>query len=272
MPSPRRFFRDHPLATFLPLAFALSWYPWLIALAQGRSTGPNPLGPFVAALLVLGVGTGWPAVKALLASMLRVRVAPHWHALAFGLPAAIVAACLAINHALGAPWPTAAQLAQWPDMIEPFLIILLFVALGEEPGWRGFLLPRLQQRFGALRASLVLGAIWALWHLPLLGTEFLPAHIAPFLVSVFAATMVLTRLYDGTRGSVLLPMLMHATVNTVGSGFAFGFYAGDELTRLWWINAGLWAIAGVVAAWQLHRQAESPPLPGASMGCHAALP
>ena len=124
---------------------------------------------------------------------------------------------------------------------------------GEEPGWRGFLLPRLQQRHGALRASLLLGAIWALWHLPLLGTEFAPQHIAPFLLTVFAATLVLTRLFNGAHGSVLLPMLMHATVNTVGSGFAFGFYAEADLTRLWWINAVLWSLAGAMAAWKMTR-------------------
>lgn len=247
----RRFFRAWPVATFLPLAFALSWYPWLIALAQGRASGPNPLGPFVAALLVLGLGSGWPAVKSLLAAIVRGRVAPRWYALAFGLPVAIVALAVGLNAAFGAPWPTEAQWARWPGLVEPFLFILLFIALGEEPGWRGFLQPRLQDRFGAMRGTLLLGAIWSVWHLPLLGTEFAPAHIAPFLLSVFGATFVLAWLFDGARGSVLLPMLMHATVNTAGSGFAFGFFADADLTRLWWINAAAWLVAGAVAAWRL---------------------
>src|SRR5687767_7304305 len=104
----RQTFRDHPVATFVPLAFALSWYPWLIALAQGRGTGPNPLGPFAAALIVTGLGLGWPAVKALLGRIVRGRVAVRWYALAIGLPLALVAASIAINSALGAPWPTAA--------------------------------------------------------------------------------------------------------------------------------------------------------------------
>lgn len=247
----RRIARDNPLATFLPLAFALSWYPWLIALAQGRSTGPNPLGPFAAALVVTGLGAGWPAVKALLGKLVKARVPLRWYVFAFGVPVVLVAAAVAINHAFGAPLPTRAQLADWTPLVDQFLVVLLFVALGEEPGWRGFLLPRLQQRFAPVAANLVLGAIWAAWHVPLLGTEIAPATIAPFLVGVFAGTFVLTRLYDGTGGSVLLPMLLHATINTVGAGYLFRFVQGDDLVRLWWIYAAVWSLAAIAAAWRM---------------------
>ena len=117
----RNFVRARPLASFLPLAFLLSWYPWLIALAMGRSTGPNPLGPFVAALIVTGVGDGWPAVKALLARIIKGRVGVRWYAMAFGLPVALVAVAVAINASFGAAVLTAAQWATWPESIEKFL-------------------------------------------------------------------------------------------------------------------------------------------------------
>src|SRR5688572_9934638 len=257
----RRVFRDSPVATFLPFAFLLSWYPWLIALAQGRSTGPNPLGPFAAALLVTALGFGWPSVKAFLGRIVRARVPLRWYGLALGLPIATVATTVAINTLFGAPWPTATQLAgAWQGSVETFLVIFLFIALGEEPGWRGFLLPRLAQRQGLVRGSLVLGAIWALWHLPLIGTEFAPPIVVPFLLSVFGATLVLTFLFEGARGSVLLPMLMHATVNTTGSGFLYGFASGADVTRLWWINAALWCVAGSVAAWRM-RERPAPAAP-----------
>jgi membrane protease YdiL (CAAX protease family) len=244
----REFVRDRPLACFVPLAFLLSWYPWLIALAMGRTTGPNPLGPLVAALIVTATGTGWPAVKALLRRLVQAKVGLRWYAMALLLPVALVVGSFAINAVFGAPWPTPAQLATWPDMIEKFIFIFLFIALGEEPGWRGFMLPRLQARHGALRASLILGAVWALWHLPLLGSEFKADQILPFLISVIAATVVITRLFNGSGGSVLLPMLMHSTVNTVASGFAFRFVEGADLTRLWWIYTALWSVAAVVVA------------------------
>jgi membrane protease YdiL (CAAX protease family) len=266
--SIRKFVRDHPLASFLPLAFLLSWYPWLIALAMGRTTGPNPLGPFVAAIIVTAAGEGWPALKALLARIVKGKVGPRWYALALLLPVSLVAISLGLNTLLGAPLPTPAQLATWPDSIEKFVFILLFIALGEEPGWRGFLLPQLQRRYSPLRASLVLGGIWALWHLPLLGTEIRPELVAPFLICVFAATVVITRLYNGSGGSVLLPMLMHATVNTVASGYAFQFVSGVDLQRLWWIYTGAWLVtASVVAVGMRRRHAGL----GFSAGADAAV-
>src|SRR4249919_1377645 len=244
----RNFVREHPLASFLPLAFLLSWYPWLIALAMGRTTGPNPLGPLVAAIIVTATGEGWPALKALLARMVKGKVSPRWYALALLLPVSLVAISVAFNTVLGAPPPSTTQLATWPDSIDKFVFILLFIALGEEPAWRGFLLPQLQRRYSPLRASLILGAIWAVWHLPLLGTEIQPDLVAPFLICVFDATIVITRLYNGSGGSVLLPMLMHATVNTVASGFAFQFVAGVDLQRLWWIYTCTWLITAAVVA------------------------
>ena len=249
----RQFVRAHPLASFLPLAFALSWYPWLIALAMGRTTGPNPLGPFVAAMIVTATGEGWPALKSLLARIVKGRVGLRWYAMALLLPVAMVGVSFAANTLFGAPLPTPAQWASWPDSIEKFVFILLFIALGEEPGWRGFLLPQLQRRHGSMRASLILGGIWALWHLPLLGTEIKPELVAPFVISVFAATMVITRLYNGSGGSVLLPMLMHATVNTIASGFVFRFVAGADLQRLWWLYTAAWVTIAVIVAVRMHR-------------------
>lgn len=78
-------------------------------------------------------------------------------------------------------------------------------------------------------------------------------NIAPFLISVFAASVVLTRLYNGSGGSVLLPMFMHATVNTVASGFAFQFVTGADLTRLWWIYTAAWAVTAAIVAVRMQR-------------------
>jgi membrane protease YdiL (CAAX protease family) len=249
----RLFVHERPLTCFVPLAFLLSWYPWFIALAMGRESGPNPLGPFAAALIVTATGEGWSAVKALLARIVKVRVGLRWYAMALLLPVALVIVGLALNALFGAPVPTQAQLAQWPQMLDKFIFILLFIALGEEPGWRGFLLPRLQARHGALRASLILGAIWALWHLPLFGNEFKADQILPFLISVFAGSIVLTRLFNGSGGSALLPMLMHATINTVASGFAFQFVSGADLTRLWWIYTAVWLAVAALVAMRMHK-------------------
>src|SRR4249920_396155 len=106
----RSFVRRRPLTSFLPLAFVLSWYPWLTALAMGRTTGPNPLGPFVAALIVTGAGEGWSAVKALLARIVKGKVGLRWYAMAFLLPVTLVGISVVANTMFGAALPTATQL------------------------------------------------------------------------------------------------------------------------------------------------------------------
>ncbi|HYJ06226.1 MAG TPA: hypothetical protein VEX43_13915 [Chthoniobacterales bacterium] len=89
------------LAIFFSLAFLLSWYPWLLALAQGRTSGPNPLGPFVAALIVAGLVEGWPGIRELLARIVRGRIGLRWYGVIFGLPVALCAIAVAIMAAFG---------------------------------------------------------------------------------------------------------------------------------------------------------------------------
>jgi uncharacterized protein len=89
-------------------------------------------------------------------------------------------------------------------------------ALGEELGWRGLALPRLQSHHSALRASLIVGAFWGFWHLPLylIGLEGRPLTLFPaFVLSVVAASVVCTWMYNGTGGSLLIVVLYHATAN-----------------------------------------------------------
>ena len=64
----------HQLVAFFLLAFALSWYPWVIALARGRTSGPNPLGPLIAALIIAAISQGWPGMRDLLGRLVRARV------------------------------------------------------------------------------------------------------------------------------------------------------------------------------------------------------
>src|SRR5437868_14649027 len=114
------------------------------------------------------------------------------------------------------------------ELPERFVFILLFVGLGEEPGWRGFALPRLQARHTPFSASLILAPIWALWHLPLMGNEFPLAIIPAFLISLLGGTLIQTWLFNRSKGSVFGQMLFHATVNTVGAGLVFPMMKGAQ--------------------------------------------
>jgi membrane protease YdiL (CAAX protease family) len=233
----------HQLSAFFVLAFMFSWYPWIIALARGRVSGPNPLGPLVAALVVAGIASGWSGLRELLGRMVRVRYGLQWYAVIFGTPIAFCAVAIAIMAACGYPvsWPAAAA---WRELPDRFIFIFLFIGLGEEPGWRGFALPRLQKKQTPFMASLILAPIWALWHLPLMGNEF-PAPVIPaFLISLLGGTLIQTWLFNRTRGSVFAQVLFHATVNTVGAGLVFPLYKGPAFVAFWYIYAALWLLVG----------------------------
>ncbi|HEY8599061.1 MAG TPA: CPBP family intramembrane glutamic endopeptidase, partial [Thermomicrobiales bacterium] len=138
--------------------------------------------------------------------------------------------------------------------------------LTEETAWRGFALPRLQARFNALSASLILGLIWALWHLPLFflantGQSKMP--FPGFVLDVVAVTIVMTWVYNHTRGSVLLAALFHAAFNAGGA--YFNTLTSDA--RLFWLTVGV-AWVAVAALLQVaaparfgYRAADKTPAP-----------
>ncbi|MGE5223599.1 MAG: type II CAAX prenyl endopeptidase Rce1 family protein, partial [Omnitrophica WOR_2 bacterium] len=151
------------------------------------------------------------------------RVKFVWYIAAFGLWPALILAGNAIARVLGLSVPPSPS---WPDM--PILIIVLqaFVwyllfggPLNEEPGWRGFALPRLQNRFSPLIASIILGVIWGLWHVPehLMGVYDGGALGAAMRVMEIPRAILFTWLYNRTKGSLLIVLLFHTAINTTSS-------------------------------------------------------
>jgi len=242
--------QERPLWVFFPLAFLLSWYPWLLSLIGVKAKGINPLGVLLAALIVAAASGRWKGLKALLLRIVRVRVGWRWYAVAVLLPALFVLLALALNLALGATPPRAQDWAKWPEVVDRFVFGFLFVGLGEEPGWRGYALPEVMRRWSGLKAALILGAVWALWHLPLFGTEFTWDLLPTFVVSVLAGSVVIAWLFNSSGQSVFLTMLMHAEVNAVGAGYVFRFFTGADYQRLWWIYALVWVVAAVLVSWR----------------------
>src|SRR5215212_2977575 len=209
--------KRHDLSVFLILAFALSWFIWPLVLANPNSVPMIPYGPFIAVFVVLALTRGWTGVRDLLASMARLRVGSRWYAVALLVPIAITLVALYLAALFGAPTPTAADFAGWYTLPLIFLSTTLINGpFTEEPGWRGFLLPRLQSKYAPLTASLIVGAIWATWHLPLLISD--PTGQRPalqFVAMLLAQSVVFAWVYNGTRGSVLLVILMHGSANTI---------------------------------------------------------
>ncbi len=203
--------KKYPLTAFFLLTFLFSW-------GILRMPPLDLFGPALAALLLTGLLEGKTGISRLLKPLLQWRAGIGWYLFViFGL----VIICAA---AVGIYYLVTGELVKpvfWP-YISPFCI-----GLGEEIGWRGFALPRLQKKYGTLKASLVIGVLWALWHRPFSFPEGLL-----FLSVVIAGSFLWTWVYNNTRGSLLLAMLLHAASNIVplvfniiGNLLLLGIYA-----------------------------------------------
>jgi membrane protease YdiL (CAAX protease family) len=252
--------KRHPLIAFFALAYALSWWPWVwTALDPASPSTILPPGPLLAALIVLAITGGWSAVWQFLRRIVLWRVGLRWYALVLLLPPLITVGAVGLSLKFGAGWEP--HFPGWTDLAARFVFILLFIGLGEEPAWRGFALPRLMTGRSALTASLILGMLHMVWHLPLFGIEYTLGNIVPWMISVMSFAVVVTWLYLHTRGSLLLPMLFHTSVNV--SAVMFGWISDDGMMRLWWVFAALWvATAGIVIVRNgpaLTQRAAAPP-------------
>jgi membrane protease YdiL (CAAX protease family) len=261
--------RTRPLVAFFALSCLLSWWPAAL-YAVHLSPVPNAgFGPFLAALIVLGVTEGRAGIGRLLRSMIAWRVRPLAYAAAIGLPLLAGGTAIAATIATGGH---ATGLAQWTEIPVTLVLILLIPGLGgawEEPGFRGYALPRLEERFGVLAGPLVLGVLWVAWHLPL----FLAGQIAPTDVAVIlAASIVIAGVFRLGRSSVLIAMILHATNNAVGGSYASQLFHGPDLARLGWFTAAAWWILAIAVMLIRHRHAGTRPATATSDGHEEAAP
>lgn len=241
----------YPLSTFFALAYALSWWPWILYVFE---LSPQPIvgfGPFLAAVIVLSITRGKRGVVTLLRQMVQWRVPLKWYAVALLLPVAIAVAATGVNLLAGAQTPSAIELGAWPSLLSTFLLLLLVPGIGgawEEPGWRGYALPRLQVGRSALSASLILWVGLVVWHLPL----FLVGEIHwSDAIFMFGFVVIFNWVFNNTSGSVLIIMLMHAMNNTISGDFFGPMFSGVDSTRQSWCSAAIWcavALAVVVVA------------------------
>jgi len=229
-PGATSFLKRHELVVGIALMFLLTWPGMAAASGVLPFTLPAPLPLFlgwglsVAAIVITGVSRGVSGITSLLRRFLIWRVGWRWYAVALFLFPAIVSGAVWANASLSGTFPdfstTAARTLFGPQASLPILVLpfLLTDAItnGEELAWRGYVLPRLQLRHRALVSSLMVGAIWAVWHLP---TLLAPDNATPWpilLAKIVVESILYTWLYNSSRGSLLLVTLFHAAGNTAG--------------------------------------------------------
>jgi membrane protease YdiL (CAAX protease family) len=224
--------KQRPVASFFVLAYLISWVFWVptvlyiqLALPAGEVPGwlmiPNLLGtwgPFFAALIMTGILEGKAGIRKLFAQVLVWRVGILWYLIAFLLPIVLLFAALGIYTLQGG---VAGRFApgQWYMLFLAPLPALLFGPLGEELGWRGYALPRLQRKTSALWSSVIVGVLWALWHAPaywapagtaISGQPVTLLAVGWYVLFIVGISILHTWIYNHTKASVLIAILFHA--------------------------------------------------------------
>lgn len=227
------------LLLFFVLAFGISWAFWVPAVLDSwgvlsspvSATFPLPaFGPSLAAIMLVIITEGAAGLRRLLGRLLVWRVSVLWYAFVLLYPAALSLATTGFYVLFGGRAPDFAGppvlrvyplppelLAVGPLVLLPFVfLITLFISspMGEEIGWRGYALPRLQAERSALTASVILGLLWGLWHLP---RDLALGQFSFWsLLGIVAIAILFTWVYNNTGGSLLLALLFHTSIAVTG--------------------------------------------------------
>jgi membrane protease YdiL (CAAX protease family) len=230
--SLREVMRAHPLFFYFLLAYGISWIvfiPYVLA-EWGDLQGNYGLfyilhvfGPALSAIIMTAVVSGKAGLVTFRQSLRQWRAPWQWYLLILlGIPALVMLGIVVQPGALESFEGFATRLlVSYPI----YLVVTFFgVGLGEEPGWRGFALPRMQKQYGSLWGTLLLGVLWSCWHLP----DFLTAskgggggtgwitfltNFPIFTAAVVSLAVIMTWLYNHTQGSLFIATLAHASID-----------------------------------------------------------
>jgi membrane protease YdiL (CAAX protease family) len=256
----------YPVTSFFVLAYAFSWVAWLPVVLGAeepvRTLGfvAGAFGPALAGAVVTWLDRA--SVRAWAQQIIRWRVAPRWYIVALLLPLSVVGLASIGIVLLGTDINPSLLSERLPLVVGSYVTVALVGGGNEEPGWRGFALPRLQERYAPVSATLLLGVVWAFWHLPLLASD--PSAVYDFLwlaeqgprivlsvLNIVGFAFLLTWMYNGTE-SVLLALLLHAGINTANSVLVplpIEAITGESfMTVLITVDVAVWVVALLLIA------------------------
>lgn len=225
---------------FYLATIAFTWVLWIPLVFYTNSVGDVtqmdlPLGTAVTLLLILQFGAYGPSIMAIILSLKRFggggaiallrtlligRVGIRWYGFVLLVPAVLQSIAIGVYLSLGQEIGSFDP-SRWPLMLTGFLTLLLFGPLAEELGWRGYALPRLLKTRTPGQASLIMGVVATLWHVPLFYSTFPPFSGVAVFEPLFLAyvgysvsrCVLYTWIYTNTQGSVLMCVLFHAAGN-----------------------------------------------------------
>ena len=240
----RSLIKKNSIVTFAILAYLLSW--WSVPFAEGRII---PYGPALSAVIVLAITAGRQGLGSLWRRVTHWRLAWYWYLIAPGIIAGYQSLAFMLNVLLGATVTNYPQ----PPAMGTIITLLLLGGVWEEPGWTGYALPKLQERFagrsnGTLLAALAVGVLRAIWHIPL----YLYGHIPWFDVVVFSIgfQLIIAWLFNRSSGSVLIVMWFHLASNIFGAIFNSSMFTGAEWKNYYALFVTLASLIALGIVWR----------------------
>jgi membrane protease YdiL (CAAX protease family) len=226
--------KRHQLVAFFAITFAITWGGWFLLLAlqsgvlpfklDSESLGANLMfrlsgwGPTIAAIVLTALLSGKAGLREFFSRIVRWRVGLQWYAVALFSLVVIALAVMALYTMLIGPLPANPYITAWYSPILLFvpavLISVGLAGISEEPGWRGYALPRLLSRHNALLAAVLLGLIWGLWHMPIyiLDADG-PLNFLLLMLQAPALSIFITWVYLHTKRSTLVSILFHGAID-----------------------------------------------------------
>ena len=217
----RSLINEHPLISFVVVAYGFSWGLWWLMISlTGHINWLGSFGPSLAAILLTVIGKGRAGLKTLLNPIKHWRFGPGWYF--FVLIGCVLLFLLGLWGFIlfgGIFYLSGDKILNQLVQTPIFYLIILIIGgpLGEEIGWRGFVLPQLLKSKNVLISSAILFVVWFAWHLPLFwlpGASQYGSPIVPYLIFFAAWSILFTWVYLGTSGSLLSALLLHTSINT----------------------------------------------------------
>ncbi len=263
---------------FFLLTFAYSWLIWIPSVLDGIGVNLpfdvskyslvvvviGAFAPLLAAITLVAKESGWKGTKAFLGQAFNFRFKPIYLVVALALPLLIHAIAHYMAPAVGLDvaktlFPT--ENSPNPIILAiPYFILMMIIGGGQEEfGWRGYAQEPLQEKIGVIPASLVIGLVWGLWHLPLwfmAGDLHSAYSFFAFVLMTTSISLMYAWLYNSSGKKLILVIFFHAMNNTAAPLLPFLHGVEGKPETAYWIYAGVNVVFGLIFAYLLVRRAK----------------